>query len=150
MGRINAFFRRNPCFEHQCRVAFIKAQRRAMKVYGIVKVLFSEDPWSALSQLGIRAIVPIPHERNISRPIEVPLSGEIEETVMPDGTTTSEPIAVMTTAYIVGDKSPTMKRKPLSDGEPLGPEDYELGVRVPPAPLGSEEVVALEPLWRRE
>lgn len=93
-----------------------------MKGIRVVKAFFSNDPWAFLTLLNISNGTPIPHEPNTKRPV-----------------TMNTPWGPQP-AYIVSGPGVITKPQQRKDrsGEPLGPEDYELGLKVPPAEVPDE------------
>lgn len=120
---------------HAFKVAFTKGHRKLRQARAVVRALASDDPWALLSLAGIQRTTPIPHRRNETRPMPVPLAGS-------DG---EHPVPTFTTAFVTGVLRASPKRKVIEAGDPLGEEDFELGLPVPP----SECEPQLQELWAR-
>lgn len=126
---------------YKFKLSFIRAHRKLVRVRRLLHAAFDTDPWAMLTLLGAKHITPIKHEPNRSTPITVNLAADFVQ----DGENTWKSVVQPTTAYVVwGNPRPTINR-PREDyvGEPLGPEDYELGLKVPPA----ESNPSMEEFW---
>lgn len=108
------------------RVTFRKAHNKLFGVRRLVQAfLLDPDPWTGLGVLGLARSSPIPHDRDTRQPTMANLAAEVDA----EGHVTARPTEV----FVVGRMlSPLTARKPRMMSEPLGPEDYELGVYVPP------------------
>lgn len=114
---------RNPKVAFSCKVAVIKLQRLLLSAK--FKLL---RPWEEFSA-WTKSLTPIPHEPNISRPLLDEGGGVV--------------------GYIVMELPPTRKAKfLLRDFPPLGPENWEIGVRVPTVSDEDLEVQAIREYWR--
>jgi hypothetical protein len=102
---------------HQTKLRYLRAYNRMQRGLKYVRAFFSGDPWALLTLLRVRNWSPVHHEPDLRHPVTL-FYGD-------------EPYP----AYIVGgyEGAPTPKRKVIPDHEPLGPEDYELGLKVEPA-----------------
>lgn len=112
-----------PQWTHEDKVRFLRMHQRMQKGLVYVRAFFSNDPWALLKLFGQRNFTYIRHQQDLSRP--VPHDDSV--------------------AYVVSGPhrpGPAPKRKVI-EGEPLGPEDYELGLKVPPG----EPIAELEALW---
>lgn len=132
---------------HDVKVFFVKLHRKFQKVRTALNGLLSDDPWAVLKLFGLRNWTPNKHEADRSRPIHViyrpidpedwPLTDDKGETYRPGRSPVENDREF--TAYIVNSpqtlnmSGPDRKRKVIPDHPPLGPEDYCLGEKVPPA-----------------
>lgn len=122
---------------HELKVmwARLHKSKHLLTLRHLVKGLLSEDPWAFFDLLHISKTTKIYHERVPSRTVVVRFEGlEMEaELLMPQAG------AVRKTSKLI--------RKKMITGEPLGPEDYELGLQVPPGEPDEELVQAFGSPW---
>ena len=134
------------------KVGLVKLHLKLTRLRGAINGFLSHDPWALLSLFRLRNWTPIKHEPDKSRPVRVSLNEEGEVIIRP-GVSPVENDTDDFTAYIVsGYDSPLTPRgkkkvhHKVTTGEPLGPEDYSLGEKVPPETEAEER---LEALWPR-
>jgi hypothetical protein len=101
-----------------------------MGIRAATKAFFSDDPWALLRLFRIYNFTPIRHEPNTRHPVRFAymFDGTFRqigaEADLPEGA--SETVD----AFIVdGRAGKTLRRKKVEYSEPLGAEDYELGVK---------------------
>ena len=148
---------RPPILPHGSRkwktaIAYIKAHRKVADRFrhalAVIRGVVSPDPWALLRLLGIQNFFPIRHQKNDRHPItlKTPLDGQRDfdpmEGYVVSGTPPKQP------RYIPGSwlRYP-VKRLFHHSGEPLGPEDYELGKTVEDGPFDPTEIEALSDLF---
>ena len=94
------------------KLRYLRAYNRMQRGLRYVQAFFSGDPWALLTLLRVRNWSPIHHEPDTKHPVQ-----------RPDGDQ-----AYSVGGYVV--PTGVQRRKVIPDGEPLGPEDYELGLKV--------------------
>lgn len=130
--------------EQEFKRRFILAHRKLGKVRSLLRAAANHDPWATLALLGVKNFTFIPHEPDRSKPVRVPLAADSVQ----DGPHSGHTVVAMTDAFVVGPQLKKYKRpQPDPNVEPLGPEDWELGLRVDPASPTDPEVVALRERW---
>lgn len=137
---------------------FIKdqAEKRLIKTYlkvrakafTIGQALGSRDPWTLPSLLGFRNWKPIKHERVNLGSTTTPGEDEtrVEATIVRDVKDIGLSAMLVKIPFFRGVLGYRVDRHSLDmDAEPLGPEDLECGLRVPPV---SEVAEDLQGIWQ--
>jgi hypothetical protein len=99
--------------------SYIQVRRKFDKLEKVIRAGVSPDPWALPRLLGMKLTTPILHEEDRSKPVLVPCEWGDD----------MKPVAIL--AFIIGVVPASPKCKVI-EGEPLGQEDYELGLSVPP------------------
>ena len=122
---------------------YIRLHRKA---HAIGSALSHPDPWAVLSLVGFSNFERIPHDPVNLGTTTVPAEegGRVEATIV--RVITDEKGLIVVPPHLLKQLTYRVDRRSLDmNAEPLGPEDFELGLRVPPV---SEVAEDLQGIWQ--